>query len=210
MNATMRWLVSRAVTLLALACYVPDVLAMAPASGANTGDGSTLFTGLANAPEANLFVGAATIAVPIVVPASRGITPKLNLAYNSANAALSAYGFGWDMPIGRIQRCAKRGVLSCDVDTYRNDFVVVLPDATIECTLNESDNRCYPRIEESFLRILYNPSQNSWTVWDKSGTRYDFGSNANERRGSDVTQDFVEATATESCKYTFSWELSPC
>ncbi|MCK6557289.1 hypothetical protein L6Q96_22340 [Candidatus Binatia bacterium] len=44
------------------------------------GDGSTPFTGLAQAPEASLFVGAATTSIPIEVPPSRkGMTPKLAL-----------------------------------------------------------------------------------------------------------------------------------
>lgn len=180
---------------------------MAPGNGANTGDGSTSFTGLANAPEANLFIGAATVSVPFEVPPARGITPKLALSYSSASGAHSPYGSGWDLPIGRIQRCAKKGVLSCDDSAYRNDYVVALPDATIECTL-QSDNRCYPLVEESFLRIQYNPTTNSFTVWDKTGTRFEFGSDQNDRRGSDPSQLFVPAMGTQPCKYTSVWGLS--
>ena len=49
----------------------------ARAPGSSTGDGSSVFTGLAQAPEANLFVGAATTTIPIdVPPGHKNLTPK--------------------------------------------------------------------------------------------------------------------------------------
>src|SRR5438046_646613 len=118
------------------------------APGANTGDGSTPFTGLAQAPEANLFVGSAATSIPIEVPPGRkNVTPKLALGYTSG-AGPSPYGYGWDLPLGRIQRSTKHGVLSCYDQTYRRDFVLALPGSNIECTLgspndpNSDPNRC--------------------------------------------------------------------
>lgn len=149
--------------------------AQAPgAKGAATGDGSTTFTGLAQAPEANLFVGASTTAIAIDLPGNRAkLTPQLALRYNSSGGA-SPYGYGWDLPLGRIQRCGKFGVLSCGDPTHREEFVLSLPDGKVECTRNPSDNRCYPNIEESFLKIVYSPSGKKWDVWDRSGIRYTF------------------------------------
>lgn len=94
--------------------------------GSQTGDGSTPFTGLTQAPEANLFVGAATTAIPIVVPPGRkSMTPKLALAYNS-NAGPGPYGYGWDLPLARVQRSTKNGVIRCG-DPALDDFVLSLP-----------------------------------------------------------------------------------
>ncbi len=179
--------------------------------GSQTGDGSTAFTGLAQAPEANLFVGAATTSINIEVPPGRrNLTPKLALTYNS-NGGPSPYGYGWDLPLGKIQRSTKHGVLSCTDPTYRNDFVLVLPGASVECTLEPSGSpnlRCIPKIEESFLRIDYVPNGNYWQVWDKSGLKYKFGVGVQARTGSDDTTLFAEYPALSTCRYTHSWALT--
>src|ERR1041385_5633654 len=81
--------------------------------GSQTGDGSTPFTGLAQAPEANLFAGAATTSIPIQVPPGRGnLTPQLALTYNS-NGGASPDGHGWDLSLPKVQRSTKHGALSC-------------------------------------------------------------------------------------------------
>jgi RHS repeat-associated protein len=181
--------------------------------GANTGDGSTSFTGLAQAPEASMFVGAATLALPIELPPGRaGMTPRLALTYNSS-LKQTPFGAGWDLPIGRIQRCLKRGVLSCHDPVYRNEFVLELPTGTVECTL-DAGGRCLPAVEESFLRIEYEAAINRWVVFDRDGKRYTFGNTADARTGSDVGALFVAAVpaaggaAYAPCRFTFSWALT--
>ncbi|MBI3785359.1 MAG: hypothetical protein HY270_18355 [Deltaproteobacteria bacterium] len=174
--------------------------------GANTGDGSTPFTGLAVAPEANLFVGSGTTSIPIEVPPGhKMVTPKLALTYNSSGGP-SPYGLGWDLPLGKIQRCGKHGVLSCDDMRYRDDFVLVLPGANIECRLDEPSGICSPDVEESFIRIEYAASTNSWNAWDKSGLHYVFGSQPNSPvpKGFNL---FTPGANPSSCAYTFSWAL---
>jgi len=83
--------------LVALACAMSVSSASAEVNrgdGSQTGDGSTPFTGLAQAPEANLFVGASTTSIPIEVsPGRKNLTPKLALAYSS-NSGPSPYGYG--------------------------------------------------------------------------------------------------------------------
>ena len=125
--------------------------AMPQGDGSQTGDGSTPFTGLAQAPEANLFVGAATTSIPIDVPPGRGnLTPKLALSYSSGGGP-SLWGYGWDLPIGKIQRSTKYGVVTNCSDPLINDYVLVLPGGTVECTL--SGGTCVPRIEEGFTAV---------------------------------------------------------
>lgn len=111
--------------------------------GSQTGDGSNAYTGLAQAPEANLFIGSATTAIPLIVPPGRrAITPALALSYAS-NAGPSPYGHGWDLPLPRVQRSTKHGAMLCrasweneqaqnynwvlDPDPMRDEFVVSLP-----------------------------------------------------------------------------------
>ncbi|MBI3785097.1 MAG: VCBS repeat-containing protein [Deltaproteobacteria bacterium] len=166
------------------------------APGSNTGDGSGPFSGLALAPEANLFAGAATTSIPIEVPPGRkGSTPRLALTYSS-HGGPSAYGYGWDLPLGRIQRTTKHGVLPCSNSPLLNEFVVVLPEATVECTLDPATNLCRPAVEESFLRIEFVPGDNHWEVHDRSGVRYAFGENQASR-----TPVYPDCT-------TFAWSLT--
>jgi RHS repeat-associated protein len=191
-----RWIGIATVFLLLELC-APCAFGEAPrAPGSNTGDGSGPFTGLAQAPEANLFVGAASTSIPIELPPGRkGMTPRLALTYNSS-AGPSPYGYGWDLPLGRIQRSTKHGVLPCSDSPLLDDFVVLLPDATVECTLDRATGVCVPAVEESFLRIQFVASDNHWEVWDRSGTRYAFGENQASR-----TPVYPEC-------HTFAWALT--
>lgn len=198
---------------LAVALLSAAAAAAPGPQGANTGDGSTPFTGLAQAPEANLFVGAATLAVPIELPPGRaGMTPTLALTYNSS-VKQTPFGAGWDLPIGKIQRCLKHGVMSCTDTALRNEFVLELPSGTIECTL-VAGGRCLPPVEDSFLRIDYQSAANTWLVVDRDGNRYTFGDLAGARTGSDVNSFFVPAVAASAghayapCRFTFSWALT--
>ncbi len=185
------------------------------ATGSKTGDGSSPFTGLATAPEANLFVGSAVTTIPIEVPPGRkNLTPKVALTYNSGGGP-SPYGYGWDLPLGKIQRSTKRGLLSCTNPGY--DFVLSLPESTVACTITASTmttGTCLTAAESSFLSIQYDRNSNEWEVWDKSGLHYVFGAIANDRTGSDTSALFVPGTqgcvagAPDCpCGYTFSWAL---
>jgi RHS repeat-associated protein len=205
-----------------LACIVATSLAgranaqSSRGDGSQTGDGSTAFTGLSQAPEANMFFGAATTSIPIQVPPGRKqVTPQLALTYNS-NAGPSPYGYGWDLPLPRIERSTKNGLLACSDTVGRQEFVLTLAGATVECT-RQSSGICIPHVEEGFLRILSDPSStNTWTVFDKGGTKYTFGASATAstdggssfsaaaRTGGDALHDF----ATSTCAYTFSWALT--
>lgn len=221
------------------------VAASTPSSGdgSQTGDGSTAYTGLAQAPEANLFVGSATTAVPILVPPGRhSVTPTLALSYAS-NGGAGPYGYGWDLPLPRIQRATKHGALLCLAeisssvpqqwlplaDPLRDEFVLSMPGATIECR-RQANGTCEPRIEEAFMRIKYDGANKTFVVWDKGGTKFTFGeaqrATAQEtgepgggaftlpaRTGSSLTNEFALVDAENPiiyprCEYIYSWALT--
>lgn len=188
---------SRILGAIALVAALSGVArAEAPrAPGSNTGDGSTPFTGLAQAPEANLFAGSSTTAIPIVVPPGRqNLTPKLALAYSSSGGP-SPYGYGWELPLGKIQRSTKHGAVRCGAES--TDFVLSLPGSMVECQL-DGGQRCQASVEEAFLRITYRPQDDSWEVWEKSGLRYLFGSEQTARQ---------PLTPEPGCA-TFAWHLT--
>ncbi len=174
-------------------------------TGAQTGDGSNAFTGLAQAPEANLFAGASTTTIPIEVsPGRKNLTPKLSLTYTSGGGP-GPYGYGWGMSLGQIQRSTKHGALTCSDTTHHNDFVLALPSANVECTLQQ-DNTCKPRIEEAFIRIQYNSSNLTWDVWDKSGLHYVFGETQDARVGNNP--NVLLNLNVIPCQYTHAWMLT--
>lgn len=221
MRPTIRALVS----VICLACVPRVLLAQATGNGngAKTGDGTTPFTALAQAPEAQLFLGAATTSVPIQLPPNRNnFTPQLALTYNS-NTGPSPYGHGWDLALPRLQRTGKRGVLSCSDDLGRQELVLTLSDTTIECTL-DANGRCLPHVESGFIRIqrddVNDPAGTTFKVRDKNGTIYTFGGpgevttsfgtsfSANGGKavvGSSTTAAF---TAGSPCAYVSTWALS--
>ena len=144
--------------------------------GSKTGDGSTPFTGLSQAPEANLFLGSAATSVPFLLPPGRhSMTPQLGLNYSSGSGP-SAYGHGWELSLPRLQRTTKYGVLNCSDTAVRNELVLALPGTSIECTL--SGEVCKPHVESGFIRIKrtsVDANVLSFTVTDKSGIQYTFG-----------------------------------
>lgn len=171
------------------------------------GGGPSVFTGLARAAEANLFVGAATTTIPIDVPPGRkAVTPRLALRYSSGGGP-SPYGHGWDLPIGRVRRNPKWGVPSCADPVQRRDFLVELPGASIECRLDDTATArvaCRPRVEESYLRIFLTPTANRWDAWDRDGNHYVFGASPEARSGSVRDQPWL---AADPCRQTSTWAL---
>ncbi|MCP4682438.1 MAG: hypothetical protein GY864_08905, partial [Desulfobacterales bacterium] len=123
-----------------------------------------------------LFTGAATSKIPIIVPPGRGdIAPNLSLSYNSY-AKNGWLGVGWSMDMGSIQRATKHGLCyDCD------DYVANANGSTSELVRwtawDEGGKEAYrSRIEGSFSKYYYNPSNNSWEVITKNGIRYYYGS----------------------------------
>jgi Salmonella virulence plasmid 65kDa B protein len=189
--------------------------------GSKTGDGSTPFTGLGQAPEANLYLGSAVTSIPFLLPPGRGsMTPQLSLNYTSYGGP-SPYGHGWDLSLPRLQRSTKHGVLSCNDASLRNELVLTLPGTTIECTLDSGT--CKPHVEAGFIRIkeVAGTDQKEFKVTDKSGITYTFGgtdavtSSWNQTfapngeaavTGSSIAKGFD--TTASPCTYISAWMLN--
>ncbi len=202
--------------LLALPVLVLTVLVLAGAAhadtntslGARSGEGATPFTGLAQSPEANLFTGALTTQIPIKIPPGRkGMTPQLALRYSSA-AGPSAFGHGWDLPIGRIDRSTKWGAPRCTGD-HTNDFVLVLPSGATELIESPPGSLIYrPVVEESWVEAEFAPSANSWTVRDRAGLRYTFGDHSSARVSTTADGPALALAPDGHCDITSSWMLT--
>lgn len=204
---TARGVRTLAVAALFISLPAPGVADEPPDTGVRTS--LPVFTGLSARAEAQLFTGAATTSIPIDVPPGRkNLTPSLALTYSSGGGP-SPYGHGWDLPIGRIERSRRHGVLSCYDADARRDFVVSLPGASVECRLdtNGSDvrRRCRPRVEDRYLRIYHSAAENRWDVWDRDGLRYTFGAHPAARTGSATGEAWRDGPG---CRSTHAWHLT--
>jgi hypothetical protein len=127
--------------------------------------------------QTDLATGAATVSVPIVVPPGRkNMQPNLALSYSSNNPN-GICGVGWTLSLSSIQRSTKRGTPRYDsTDT----FVFSSSGSTGELIpINAEETEYRQKIETDFMKYTYDGT--FWTVRDKNGTKYTFGSSSNSR-----------------------------
>jgi RHS repeat-associated protein len=131
------------------------------------------------------FNGSYTYSVPIAVPAYHGLEPKLRLVYDSnrglsAGRALAGWvGTGWSLEgFSSIVRVSpKRGApLFQSNDRWLLDGEELAP-----CTSGTGGASCktggmYTTRVESYRRIKYAESSNTWTVTARDGTIYTYKS----------------------------------
>lgn len=175
--------------------------------GDHDGEGSTAFTGLAQAPEANLFTGSLTTGIPIEVPAGRaGMTPQLALQYSSGGGP-GPFGVGWDLPLGRIERSSTWGTPRCS-GAHTDDFVLVLPSGAAELVRESSTSSYFrPKVEEAWIRAEQRAADNSWVVVDRSGRTYTFG-NVDSARVATSSPATLLSQSGSRCEYTAVWALT--
>jgi hypothetical protein len=123
------------------------------------------------------FTGAATYSLPIwTPPGPAGLQPNLALSYNSQIAdnvlagqtQASWVGMGWSLETGYIDRNQNQS-LSMDDDTFS------FSAGGVDSLLLPGSDGNYHTVDESFWRVKYDSATDSWTAWDKTGTKYIFG-----------------------------------
>ncbi len=126
--------------------------------------------------QTDLFTGRASVNIPIVVSPGRGnVQPDIGLSYTSGGGN-SWCGVGWDLSIGAIERSTRKGMPTYDnaKDTFTATFSGVTSDLV---SIGNGEYRA--KYDPSYLRFRYTGAY--WEVWDKSGTKYTFGSSAGSR-----------------------------
>jgi hypothetical protein len=118
--------------------------------------------------------GAARLTYPISVPPGRnGLQPNVDLSYNSQNSQLgSIFGEGWSINIPYIQRLNKNGVDHLYSSSTPSYFMSSF-DGELSTTTASSS---YIARTENGTFNKYTFSNNQWTMTDKNGVQYVFGS----------------------------------
>ncbi len=133
----------------------------------------------------DLATGAATLNIPVVVPPGRkNVQPNVALTYSSSNPN-GICGVGWGVPVAAIQRSTKKGVPRYNSD---KDFIA----GGSELVEVETDEY-RAKIEGAFTKYVYVSAEKKWIAYDKSGTRFYFGSTIASRMTHLTNTDYVFA-----------------
>jgi RHS repeat-associated protein len=137
-------------------------------------------------PEVDDLTGSLIHKYQIVIPPGRNeMTPGVSLVYNSSSSSSdSIIGSGWSIDIPSIQRMNKDGI----DNLYSESYYV----SSLDGELVSLGSGYYGSKDEDGNFNKYSLSSNVWTVTDKAGTVYKFGTNAAERQDnpSDSTKIF--------------------
>ena len=156
----------------------------------SVGQGASLSPLLSESFQTDLATGSATANIPIVVPPGRkNMQPSLAISYSSNNSN-GICGVGWGLTTSSIQRSTKKGIPKYDnTDTF--DFAS--SGSSGDLVLIDAPNNEYrQKIETGFMKYVFDSANSKWTVWDKVGTKYTFGSFIDSRIiNSDGTKTFA-------------------
>ena len=144
--------------------------------------------------QTDLFTGAATAQVPIVVtPGAAGTAPQIILRYNSGTADEIGprdqgpwTGLGWTLDSGGFVLRDTKNTTSPGDDTFK----LVFGGASHDLVLIDAGQNLYHTKDETFLKLQYNQQADYWTLWTKDGTGHRFGFNS-DSKGIALGQDLV-------------------
>jgi RHS repeat-associated protein len=170
--------------------------------------------GMGESFSAQASTGISTFSIPISLPAARGdAQPSLGLSYSSASGSGPA-GVGWSVGVPFIARQTDRGLPSYDDESTwhsaQDRFVYnggqelvpitdLLDGESLPTWAGAGWQYFRPRVEGSYLRFFWNPSQRVWRVQDKGGVILELGAVGGET-------DALETDPSDSTK-VFRWNL---
>jgi RHS repeat-associated protein len=123
--------------------------------------------------------GAFTYHFSLALPPGRnGETPDLDLTYSSTNHSDSGFGYGWGISIPYIERYNKAGFASLySTTTPSTDFYSSMSGELVASTSSQ-----YLARNDDGSDLRYSFSGNAWTVMDKQGNTYFFGSTSTSQQ----------------------------
>lgn len=127
-------------------------------------------------PKTDEATGGLLYTYPLTVPPGRNdLDPELSLQYSSQSSDVSSvFGSGWSLAIPYIERINKTGADKLYTDDYFS--------SSLSGELMQVSGGTYAAKVDNGDFLKYSLSSNVWTVTDKSGTVYTFGSTTNARQ----------------------------
>lgn len=136
---------------------------------------STVTSPLAVDVEPDPFTGDMAVRLHLAMPLAKGRSvPDLVLGYHSRQS-YGLVGVGWSLSAGEITRSRARGV-----DYSSKDFLFSLGSTSVDM-VNVKDDLYRDKQGDLRVEARYNAADDSWTVFDSSGTKYTFGSTDRSR-----------------------------
>ena len=128
-----------------------------------------------------LHSGSLSKTIPIEVPPGRnGMTPDVQLQYDSSNKKNGRLGVGWDLNTSFIQRSTKKGL-----DYNAHDFVYGNQELVAVAVDEASGSGEYRmKIESDFAKFYYEPAS-GWRILFKDGKVHYLGLTQESRQGDD-------------------------
>ena len=127
--------------------------------------------------------GAATLSYPIAAPAGRnGMQPSLALTYSSEGRG-GWCGYGWSLQTPSIDIDTRWGVPRFDKDYETEIYLInggqttLQPHRSPESIERQSDREFFPRVENSFSKIVRkgsSPKDYTWEVTTRDGVTYTY------------------------------------
>jgi len=130
-------------------------------------------------------------------PGGNGMTPSLSLEYSSSRKEISSpVGYGWQLPVPKIERFSKTGVENIyTASNFTSPFAGGDGELSEESVDTNGHGKYVPKVISGQYRHEF-LSDNSWKITDSEGTEYFFGATENER------------IQNEDGSRTFSWFLT--
>lgn len=135
--------------------------------------------------------GAFTYSYPITVPPGRnGLTPDVSLQYSSQSGDYTSYiGYGWQVNIPTIERINLTGT--------ENLYQTSNFTSSLDGELVAVDATSYkPKVETGSFNT-YTYSGGKWSVFDKEGTKYTFGSSTSAQQNNAASSTQIAAWMLE-------------
>jgi hypothetical protein len=135
--------------------------------------------------QTDLFTGAATGEIPILVPpGSAGAAPRITFRYNSSTVDElgvreqgQGSGLGWTLDVGGFVLRDTKLTTSPNDDTFK----VVFGGTSYDLVLVDAGQNIYHTKDETLWRLQYEAQADSWTLTTKDGTRHRFGFNPDSK-----------------------------